>query len=148
MCGRGHLSQMVLMETLSCSLCQHMFSWEERQQRLDVLDVSSPATWRWNGVRWQRGPYPSQPITTATIVFACIVVFLPALMIEIASYVFPPLPDSPLASFHLFWAAAALILHGAWVLWILAESYHFMPYTLAKVKIRELQYWWLHRQHA
>lgn len=138
MCGRGHLCQMVLMETLSCTLCQHMFSWQRRQQRLDVLDVSSPMAWRWNGRRWQRGPYPNQPLTAITIVLALIVILLPTLMIAVAGYIFPPLPGSSLEHFHLFWAAIALLLHGGWVFWILAESYHFPPYTLAKVKVREL----------
>ena len=145
-CGRGHLTSMVLMETLSCTLCQHMFSWDRRQQHLKVLDVSSPVIWRWNGRRWQRGPYPSQPFTVITIIFALLVIVLPALMIEVAGYIFPPLPGSSLASFHRFWAATALVLHGVWVFWILAESYHFIPYTLAKVKIRELLAWF-DRQH-
>ena len=147
MCGRGHLRQMVLMETLSCTLCQHMFAWEHRQQRLVVLDVSSPAAWRWNGRQWQRGSSPNQPLTAITIIFALIVIFLPALMLEVASYIFPPLPGSPFEYFHLLWAATALLLHGGWVFWILAESYHFTPYTLAKVKVREFLYWF-HRQQA
>ena len=144
MCGHGHLVPMVLMETLSCTLCQHMFAWDIRQQRIDVLDVSSPTAWRWTGSRWQRGPYPAQSLNTITIIFACIVILLPALMIEVAGYIFPPLPGSPFANFHFFWAGTALVLHGASVFWILAESYHFTPYILAKVRMREL----LHRlQH-
>ncbi|NEP76326.1 MAG: hypothetical protein F6K29_33220 [Okeania sp. SIO2G5] len=146
MCGRGCLTHMVLMETLSCDLCQHMFAWNRRQQRLDVLDVSSSTAWHWDGGRWQQGAYSTQPMTTVTLVFAMIVVILPALMIEVASYVFPPLPDSPLEYFHLVWAAIALILHGGWVLWILAESYHFAPYTLAKVKLRAILSQFRHQQ--
>lgn len=147
MCGRGHLTQMILMETLSCDLCNHMFAWNRQQERLDVLDVSSKTTWHWNGRRWQRGAYPSQPLTTITIIFALMVIVLPALMIEVAGYIFPPLPGSPFEYFHVFWAAIAFILHGSWVLWILAESYHFAPYTLAKVKAREVLSWFQH-QHA
>lgn len=137
MCGQGELSQMVLMDTLSCPVCHHMFSWNDYQQRLEVLDISSPLNWRWTGRKWQRGPHSAQPFTSVTIIFSLIIVILPALMIEIASYIFPPLPGSHLAGFHAIWATAALTLHGAWVAWVMVESYHFSPYILAKVKTRE-----------
>ena len=136
LCQQGRLSQMILMDAWSCGTCRHMFEWDAAQQRITTLDHSPPLSWHWNTRFWQRGQQPLHPLTWVTILFSIAIASLPSILIGVAGYIFPPLPNSPLAWFPIYWAGVALIAHTACVCWLLAESYQFPLYIGTKMRLR------------
>lgn len=138
-CRHGQISRLALMDAFACSFCRHMFDISYAEQRVRVLDGPRPAVWRWLGDRWSRpGQQPETPVIWA---ISLILALVPFSLIGMATYMFPPLPDSRWARFPEVWSFAALLCHGLFAAWIIVE--HHQPAVYASNKVRFAR--WLQR---
>ncbi|MGB3612661.1 MAG: hypothetical protein WBA10_02625 [Elainellaceae cyanobacterium] len=133
-CRHGQISQLTLMEAFSCSFCRHIFDISYDEQLVWVVDSAQPATWRWDGDRWQTsGP---QPEAIAIWIIALILAIVPFSLLGLAVYVFPPLPGSRWAWLPMVWALGALLIHVTLAVWITVEYYQPPLYAANKVRLR------------
>jgi len=135
-CHTGTLTPITLMDVWGCASCHHLFEWGAEHKSITVIDRSPPLTWFWTGKGWrwktQTMPAPNIGILVASLA----VTLLPSVLIGIASYIFPPLPGSPLSWFPLFWQGLALVCHAGCVGWLLAEAYQWSPYVRFKLRLQ------------
>ncbi|RMF27617.1 MAG: hypothetical protein D6756_01630, partial [Cyanobacteria bacterium J083] len=104
-CLHGEISCMPLMEAMSCNFCNHIFTIDAQAQILKLADSQLPIVWYWNGRRWQSIERKSTRANFNLVygIFSLAFVILPTLIMGIAAYIFPPLPDSPLSWLPLLW---------------------------------------------
>lgn len=135
-CRHGQISALTLMDAFACDFCRHIFTLNLQQQTVQVVDSAQPMTWRWNGRRWQPA-YRDEPGLTAVVWFVAIVlVTLPAAIVWLSSYLFPPLPGSPWSWLPSVWLGLTLGLHLLMVGWLAAEHYQIPLYVASRVRLR------------
>jgi hypothetical protein len=138
-CRHGQVSALTLMDAFACNFCRHIFTANLTQQTVQVVDSSQPLSWRWNGRGWQ-STYRDDPSLTAVVWFASVVlVLLPALIVWLTSYLFPPLPGSVWAWFPNAWLGCTFGVHLLMVSWLLAEHYQIPIYVASRVRLRDWQ---------
>lgn len=135
-CRHGQITSLVLMDAFSCNFCHHIFTANLREQTLQVADSSQSLVWRWTGQAWQPLHQGSTDLTWLVWGVGMILVTLPAGIVGIASYLFPPL-DQKTLSFPLIWAGLTFLVHFILVAWLLAEHHQFPAYVTLKVKLRQ-----------
>lgn len=141
-CRHGQISALTLMDAFACSFCRHIFTANLQNQTVQVVDSAQPLSWRWNGRSWQ-STHRDDPSLTAIVWFASIVlVLLPAGIVWLMSYLFPPLPNSLWSWFPSVWLGFTLGIHLLMVSWLLAEHYQFSLYVASRVRLRG----WLNRR--
>lgn len=141
-CRHGQISALTLMDAFACNFCRHIFTANLRTQSVQVVDSSQPMSWRWNGKNWQN-TYQDDPNLTFVIwVVGIVLVTLPASIVWLMAYLFPPLPGSRWAWFPSVWLGITLGIHLLMVAWLLAEHYQFPLYIASRVRIRT----WLERR--
>ena len=125
-CRHGQISAMPLMEeTFACNFCRHIFVANLEKQLLKMADSQLPLTWCWDGHSW-KGVYREglEPAWVYWLAGAAFVIFPPTL-VGVAGYLFPPIPESPLAWLPAFWTGLTLSLHLAFILWLVVQYYQF-----------------------
>lgn len=137
-CRHGHIAELPLMEAMACDFCRHIFTLNLSSQSIQVVDSSQPMSWRWNGRKWVAAYHDDQQLSVLIWILCGGLVVFPALIVWIAAYVFPPLPDSPWAQFSTLWAVSAFGLHLAMVGWMLAEYYQVPFYVSNKIRLQRL----------
>ncbi|XQQ06338.1 MAG: hypothetical protein EDM05_69180 [Leptolyngbya sp. IPPAS B-1204] len=141
-CRHGQISALTLMDAFACNFCRHIFTANLQNQTVQVVDSSQPLTWRWTGRNWQ-STYRDDPSLTAVVWFASIVlVLLPASIVWLMAFLFPPLPGSVLSWFPSVWLGCTFGIHLLMVGWLLAEHYQLPIYIASRVRLRE----WLGRR--
>lgn len=137
-CRHGQISALALMDAFACNFCRHIFTANLPNQTVQVVDSSQPLTWRWNGRHWQ-STHRDDPSLTAVVWFASIVlVMLPAAIVWLMSYLFPPLPGSLWSWFPSVWLGCTFGVHLLMVSWLLAEHYQIPIYVASRVRLRGL----------
>lgn len=137
-CRHGRVAPMPLMETaMACDFCRHLFTAQFSAQILRVEDSAQPLSWQWGGRSWQ----PVRPGTWATLtptlwVAAAVLAVLPATIIALAQYIFPPLPDSRGSALGPWWLALTAIAHFCLVSWVLLEHYQLASYVSLKLRLQ------------
>jgi hypothetical protein len=124
-CRLGQISPITLMETLGCNTCHHIYTLNRSQQCLTVADMSPAKHWYWDGRRWFMTYRQDIEIGGWIWLLAIGFVLLPALLIGIAAYIFPPLPDSQLVWFPILWTGLTFFFHLACAVWLIGESLQF-----------------------
>lgn len=137
-CRHGQIQPMPLMDAFSCGFCRHIFEANLTQQTVQMVDGSQPMAWRWTGRRWQSVYQRPAELPVLLWLIGMVLVIIPAGLVSLSAYIFPPLPGSPGAFLPVLWAGGTLATHAMLVGWLLAEYYQFPPYVLVKVWIQRL----------
>jgi hypothetical protein len=137
-CRHGQIQAMPLMDAYACDFCRHILQANLEQQTVHIVDGVQPMGWRWLGWRWQPLHHRSTDLTLALWVVGIALTTLPAGMITLGTYLFPPLEPSEGVQWSLVWAAITLVAHTVMVGWLIAEHYQFPPYVLAKIRWQRL----------
>ncbi|NEO27933.1 MAG: hypothetical protein F6K03_13875 [Kamptonema sp. SIO4C4] len=124
-CHCGEIQTLPLMEAMSCSVCQHIFTPDFEQQSLKLADSQVGLQWYWNGRRWQGKPASLLTINWEYSLAAIAFVTLPTVVMGFAAYLFPPLPGSAFAWFPLAWTVLTFIAHLSCVVYLTIEYYQF-----------------------
>ena len=134
-CRNGKVQPMVMMETLSCSFCRHVFSADLSLQILRVEDTLPKSTWIWNRDRWTTQTPRDSDLTYLVWFTSAFLIIIPALMIGLPAYVFPPIGGLQLNSFSIVWGEMTVGLHSLIAAWLLVEHYQLPSYVAAKITL-------------
>lgn len=137
-CRHGQIQPMALMDTYACSFCRHIFEVNLDQQTVHVVDSVQPMGWRWQGWRWQPLYQSRGDITLTLWLIGLALVILPAGLVALGGYIFPPLEATPGANWSMVWALGTLAAHSAMVGWLIAEHHQFPIYVMAKIRLQRL----------
>ncbi|MDB9313961.1 hypothetical protein PN462_12685 [Spirulina sp. CS-785/01] len=124
-CHCGDIQSLSLMEAMSCSVCQHIFTPQFEEQSLKLADSQVGLQWYWNGKRWQGKPSHVLAINWQYGVAAIAFVTLPTLIMGVSAYLFPPLPGTAFPWFPLAWTGLTFISHVGCLLYLASEYYQF-----------------------
>lgn len=124
-CRHGKISTMPLMETFACNFCQHIFTANFDKQLLKMADSQLPLTWYWNGKNWKGIHREGAEMGWGYLVFGLSFVIFPTSIVGLGTYLFPPLPDSPLSWLPLFWTVLTFLTHLFCLIWLIIEYYQF-----------------------
>ena len=128
-CRHGKVTQMIMMETFACSFCQHIFTTNYDKQLLKMADSQLPLTWYWNGKNWKGIQREGVEIGWSYLLCGLAFVALPTTIVAFSAYLVPPLPDSPLSWFPIFWAFLTFFTH-LFCLILLIVEYYQLPIML------------------
>ncbi len=137
-CRHGKVAAMPLMETFACNFCQHMFTTNFDKQLLKMADSQLPLTWYWNGKNWKGLHREGAEIGWGYLIFALGFVFLPTGIIALGTYLFPPLPDSPLYWLPVIWSILTFLAHLSCLIWLIIEYYQFPIFLYIRALKRRL----------
>ena len=134
-CRHGTIQSMVMMETLSCSFCRHIFSADLSSQVLRVEDKLPKSAWLWHQGRWTTQTSRNGDMTALVWFTSVFLILIPCLMIALPAYVFPPIGGLQMDSFSMVWGELTLGIHGLLASWLLVEHYQLPTYVAAKITI-------------
>lgn len=137
-CRHGHITAMTLMDAFSCDFCRHIFTTNLVEQTVQVVDSSQPMSWRWTGRNWRVAYRDEFDLTVVIWVVGLLLVALPSTIVWLATYTFPPLPNSKWAWFPMIWVGCTFFIHFSMVIWLLAEHYQLPFYVAGKIRLRHL----------
>ncbi len=129
---------MVMMETLSCSFCRHIFSAELNQQILRVEDQIPKSTWTWQGDRWASGNLVNVDLTQLVWFTSLFMVVVPTSLMGLSAYIFPPIGGLQWNSFSVVWSGLTFGGHLLIATWLLVEHYQLPSYVAAKITLQRL----------
>jgi hypothetical protein len=135
-CRHGHISNLTLMDAFACNFCRHIFTANLNNQSVQVVDSSQPMSWRWNGRSWKASYHDDPSLTIVIWLVSAVLVVLPASIVWVMSYLFPPLPGSTGAWFPQVWLGCTLGVHFLMVGWLLAEHYQLPLYITNRIRLR------------
>jgi hypothetical protein len=135
-CRKGQVQSMVMMETLSCSFCRHIFSADLSQQILRVEDTIPKSTWAWNGDRWTSRNLADVDLTLLVWFTSIFITVIPASLLGLSAYIFPPIGGLQWDSFSVVWSGLTLGSHALIAAWLLVEHYQLPGYVAAKITIQ------------
>ncbi len=127
---------MVMMDTLSCGFCRHIFSAELNQQLIRVEDTIPKSTWTWQGDRWTSLNSSNIDLTQLVWFTSLFITVVPASMIGISAYIFPPIGGLQWNSFSVVWDELTFGIHTLIAAWLLVEHYQLPSYVAAKITIQ------------
>lgn len=136
-CRHGKITQMTLMEAFACNFCQHIFTTNFEKQLLKMADSQLPLTWYWNGKNWKGIQREGTDLGWGYIIIGLAFVTLPTGIIASGTYLFPPLPDSPLSWLPLFWSILTFLAHLSCLI-LLAIEYYQLPILLYVRALRRI----------
>lgn len=137
-CRHGQIENLTLMDAFACNFCRHIFTANLSNQTVQVVDSAQPMTWRWNGRNW-KASYQDDPSLTIVIwMVSAVLVTLPASIVWVMAYLFPPLPGSTWAWFPQVWLGCTLGVHALMVAWLLAEHYQLPLYITNRIRLRSV----------
>ncbi len=137
-CRHGTLSQMLLMDTMSCDFCRHIFSIDTDQPLaaqpvLRLEDAAQPLVWQWTGQHWKALPRAERPLVLWLWILCAAIAVIPSSLMGLAIYIFPAAPQSKGAWFASVWLGLTLGFHVLLSLWLLAEHYQWPIYNRLKL---------------
>ncbi|MEM1239640.1 MAG: hypothetical protein AAGI45_07360 [Cyanobacteria bacterium P01_H01_bin.26] len=134
-CGSGELSVLTLTEAFACNFCRHIFSTNLESQSIQMLDSTQSMVWHWTGEKWRYKHRSDRHVTAVVWSFALAIACLPAFMVMLSNYMFPPMDGDGLNRFSIVWTVATLLAHTGIVLWLIAEHYQWPWYVTVKIKL-------------
>lgn len=137
-CATGELYALTMMDVFACDFCRHMFTANLETQSVQLADTVRSRVWHWNGWRWRTA---QQRDTAAALVwgFAAAITVIPATLIALSNYIFPPLEAS---NFPLMWIELTLTAHAAIACWLLAEYHHWPWYVSSRIRLKQFRERW------
>lgn len=133
LCRQGQLSCLTLTEAFACDVCQHIFTVNLNTSSIQLIDGPRPSVWRWTGERWLNRYQTDRQLTAIVWLMALILISLPAGLIALAGFLFPPLDRPAGLGFAELWAIATGVFHTCLVFWLLAEHYQWPWYVRLQV---------------
>lgn len=140
-CRHGQIHQLTLMDAYACDFCRHIFEINLTQQTIQVVDSTQPLLWHWNGSKWKSRHNLDENLTIFLWMVSAFLILVPASIIGLSAYVFPPLPNTQWLWLPFAWAFSTFLAHFLMVSWLMAEHYQFPYYVLSKLRIQR----WLNR---
>ena len=137
-CRINQLKGMPLMDAMACDCCRHIFTVDLERQRLKMADRHPPLIWQWNGRNWKGAHLEGVDWGWASWLFAVSFIVLPASIIGLTAYTFPPSPDSTLAWLPIAWTGLTFLLHLAIVGWLVLEFYQFPVRAYLRARFQQL----------
>jgi hypothetical protein len=138
-CRHGKLNDMVMMDTLCCSFCRHIFSVnfnvKLEQQILQVEDRIPQTVWRWQGDRWISLHPVNVDLSILVWMTSVFLVAIPSGVIWLSAYVFPPIGGLMWNSFPIVWGDVTFSIHFLIAAWLLVEHYQLPNYVAARIAI-------------
>ena len=134
-CGHGELSLLTLTEAFACNFCRHIFAVNLESQSLQMIDSAQPMVWFWTGERWRHNRRSGSHVTAVVWSFALAIACLPALLIILSNYMFPPIDSEGPNQFSIIWTLITLLAHAGIVLWLIAEHYQWPWYVTTKIRV-------------
>lgn len=134
-CGHGELSLLTLTDAFACNFCRHIFAANLDSQSVQMIDNVQPMVWFWTGSRWKHNRGADGNVTAVVWSFALAIACLPALLVMLSNYMFPPIDSNGLNQFSIIWTSATLLAHAGIVLWLIAEHYQWPWYVTTKIKL-------------
>ena len=122
-CRLGKISQMPLMEAMSCDFCQEIFTVNLELQQIKMPSRQPPLVWWWNGYKWNQAQLEGVELGWGYVVAAIAFVILPTTLIAIGAYYFPPDRNLPFSGIPYIWTVLTFLLHLSIIIWILIEVY-------------------------
>ncbi|MCP6761321.1 MAG: hypothetical protein NHB32_21885 [Fischerella sp. CENA71] len=122
-CHVGKISNMPLMEAMSCDFCHQIFTVNLEQQQLILPSRQPPLIWRWNGFNWTEAHLEGVEFGWSYVVAAIAFILLPTALIGTVAYIFPPHPYAPLSWVPYIWTVLTFISHFTIIVWLLIEIY-------------------------
>lgn len=122
-CRVGKISQMPLMEAMSCDFCQQIFTVSIEQQQLKMPSRQPPLIWYWNGFNWTEAQLEGVEFGWGYTLAAVTFILLPTGLIGIVAYNFPPRPEAPLSWVPYVWTILTFLSHLAIIVWLVIEVY-------------------------
>jgi hypothetical protein len=126
------MQPMVLMDAFACDFCRHIFSVNLEAQILRLEDNVQPMIWHWNGLRW-RSTGANVDLSILVWISSVVLVMIPAGLIWLCAYIFPPLDGLRWNSFSIVWGEFVCAIHSCFALWLLAEHYQLPTYVTGKI---------------
>lgn len=137
-CRHGKIAAMPLMETFACNFCQHIFTANFDKQLLKMADSQLPLTWYWNGRSWKGIHREGAEVGWGYLVFGLSFIIFPTSIVGLGTYLFPPLPDTPLSWLPVFWTILTFLTHLLCLVWLVIEYYQFPIFLYAGAIKRRL----------
>jgi hypothetical protein len=122
-CRVGKISQMLMMETMSCDFCNEIFTVNLESQQLKMPSREPPLVWNWNGLRWKEARLENVELSWGYGLSAIAFIILPTTLIGVTAYYFPPHPDVPLSWLPSVWTVLTFLSHLGIIVWIFIEVY-------------------------
>ncbi|NJN21295.1 MAG: hypothetical protein HC812_09005 [Leptolyngbya sp. RL_3_1] len=141
LCLQGQVQSLFLTEALACQRCRHIFTVDLPNQQIRVTDSPDSMGWAWTGKTWKIIRPAAQRLTQTIGWVAGLLIGLPATLVWLGGYLFPPLSSSPgELPFAVLWAGLTLVAHSVVVLWLLASYYQLPVYLGAMIRAWKYQY--------
>jgi hypothetical protein len=137
-CRKGQVQSMVMMETLSCSFCRHIFSADLPKQILRVEDTIPKSVWTWQGDRWTSLHLADVDLTLLVWFTSIFIMVVPATVLGLSAYMFPPIGGLQWNSFSVVWSVLTFGSHSTISAWLLVEHYQLPGYVAAKITIQRM----------
>ncbi|WP_430794780.1 hypothetical protein [Trichormus azollae] len=122
-CRLGKISQMPLMEAMSCEFCQEIFTVNLELQQIKMPSRQPPLVWRWNGYKWNQAQLEGMELRWGYVVAAIAFVILPTTLIGIGAYYFSPGRNVPFSGIPYIWTVLTFLSHLSIMIWIFIEVY-------------------------
>ncbi|MTJ51512.1 hypothetical protein FJR38_01840 [Anabaena sp. UHCC 0253] len=122
-CHIGKISQMPMMEAMSCDFCHEIFTINLEQQQIKMPSREPPLIWSWNGVKWTQTKLGDVELSWGYGLAAIAFIVFPTTIIGITTYYFPPIPHDPVSWIPFIWTVLTFLSHLAIMVWILIEVY-------------------------
>jgi hypothetical protein len=122
-CRIGKISQMPMMEAMSCDFCHEIFTIDLELQQIKMPSREPALVWKWNGFKWSESQLVGVELGWGYSLAAIAFIILPTSLIGITAYYFPPHIYDPLSWIPFIWTALTFISHSAIIVWILIEVY-------------------------
>jgi hypothetical protein len=137
-CRQGQIRCLYLMEVFSCDLCDRIFSANLAQQTLKLETGVGPRAkqWYWCGDRWRSRRQSASELIVGLQLLSIVIILLPAALIGISGYMFPPLPTQQSIGFPVLWTALTGASHLAIVLWFWLEYYQISVWVILRVRLQ------------
>lgn len=123
LCRAGDISNMALMEAMSCNFCQQIFTIDLEKQELILPSRQPPLTWRWDGMNWKQPRLEGVELGWGYTVGALAFIALPTTLTGIIAYYLPPQPQQPFTWVPCIWAFLTFLSHSSVIIWLFVEIY-------------------------
>ena len=132
-CRLGELNALALMDAMACSFCSQIFTANLEKQELKMPSRQPPLVWRWDGRNWTGAHLEGVELGWGYWLAAGAFVFIPPTLIGLATYAFPPTPDTPLSWLPYVWTGLGFLSHLGIMGWLAIEFYQFPVETYLRV---------------
>ncbi len=133
-CQHGDLVSMVLMDTVSCSFCRHIFSVDPSTSMIQLEDSVQRYQWRWAEARWHTVMSQTAASHRPWLwSFALLLMLLPSALVFFSVQLFPASPQSQGAAIAFIWPILTIFAHACLALGLILEHYQWAFYLRLKL---------------